>query len=84
VAKVLFFGRLRDKSGVAGREVGLERPVPLAAFRRLAAAGDRDLEAALAAPSTLIAVNARLALSLETCLVAPGDEVAFMPPFSGG
>ena len=84
MAKVLFFGRLRDQAGVAEKQVGLGRATEIAEFRRLVAAGDDKLEAALAAPAVRIAVNARLAPVGAACSVSPGDEVAFMPPFSGG
>ena len=84
MAKVLFFGRLRDQAGVAERQVGLGCATDMAAFRRLAAAGDDQLEAALAAPSVRVAINATLAPVAAACSVSPGDEVAFMPPFSGG
>ncbi|MBY0565472.1 MAG: MoaD/ThiS family protein [Hyphomonadaceae bacterium] len=84
MAKVLFFGRLRDRAGLGEREVALSEVVALAVFRHLASAGDDDLEAALAAPSVRIAINATLAPSDAACSVWPSDEVAFMPPFSGG
>lgn len=84
MAKALFFGRLRDQAGVAEREVTLDAALDLSKFRALAAVGDRELEAALSAPSVRVAVNAALAPVLAPCSVSPNDEVAFMPPFSGG
>ncbi len=84
MARALFFGKLRDAAGCSGREVALERAVDVVAFRRLLCAGDIGLEAALAAPSVRIAVNATLAPQAGACIIAPHDEVAFMPPFSGG
>ena len=84
MAKVLFFGRLRDQAGVSEKLIGLGRVTEIAEFRRLVAAGDEKLEAALAAPSVRIVVNATLAPVATACSVSPDDEVAFMPPFSGG
>lgn len=84
MARVLFFGRLRDAAGCSEREIALDGTVDLGALRRLASSGDRDLEAALAAPSVRVAINAVLTPSGWACEVFPGDEVAFMPPFSGG
>lgn len=84
MAKALFFGRLRDQAGVAEREVTFGAALGLSKFRALAAVGDRDLEEALAAPSVRVALNAVLVPVAAACSVSPGDEVAFMPPFSGG
>ncbi|MBL8538673.1 MAG: MoaD/ThiS family protein [Hyphomonadaceae bacterium] len=84
MARALFFGRLRDAAGCSAREVALEHATDVAAFRRLLCAGDTALEAVLASPTVRVAVNATLLPSAETGAVAPNDEVAFMPPFSGG
>lgn len=84
MARALFFGRLRDVAGCAEREIVLERTVDFDAFRHMAAGGDCELGAALSAPSVRIAINAALVLRQNIGVVAPNDEVAFMPPFSGG
>jgi molybdopterin synthase sulfur carrier subunit len=84
MARVLFFGRLRDAAGCSEREVELEHAIALSAFRRLAASGDREFEAALSAPSVRVAINAELTSLGAACSVSPTDEVGFMPPFSGG
>ena len=84
MARVLFFGRLRDQAGEAERDVAMDNTVELARFRDFAAAGDADLAEALAAPHIRVAINATLISSAAAAMVSPGDEVAFMPPFSGG
>ena len=84
LARVLFFGRLRDQAGEAERDVALRDAVELARFRDFAAAGDANLAEALAAPHIRVAINAALIAPTAAAMVAPGDEVAFMPPFSGG
>lgn len=84
MARALFFGRLRDVAGCSEREVGLERAVGLDAFRLLAAGSDHALAEALGAPSIRVAVNAVLGPARSAQWISPGDEVAFMPPFSGG
>jgi molybdopterin converting factor small subunit len=84
MAHALFFGRLRDVAGCSRRDVRVDDIVAIDEFRRLVAGEDRDLEAALAAPSVRVAVNAVMAPASRYCMVRPGDEVAFMPPFSGG
>lgn len=84
MTRVLFFGRLRDMARCGEREIALDGAIDLADLRRLASGGDYDFEAALAAPHIRIAINAVLAPSSAALRVAPSDEVAFMPPFSGG
>lgn len=84
MARALFFGRLRDAAGCAERTISLDQVVDIAAFRRLIADGDEHLEAVLGEPHVRVAVNAALTPRASSCMVAPHDEVAFMPPFSGG
>lgn len=84
MARALFFGRLRDHAGAESRDVALDAPVDIAEFRRRLTAGDVGLEAALAARTVRIAINAVLLPASAPCTIAPGDEVAFMPLFSGG
>lgn len=84
MARALFFGRLRDAAGCSERQVAIDRIVDINVFRRLAADGDAQLEAALATSSIRVAVNAVIASRVEGSRIAPDDEVAFMPPFSGG
>jgi molybdopterin converting factor small subunit len=84
MAQALFFGRVRDVAGCRRRDVRVDGLIPIAHFRKLVAGGDKDLEAALATPSIRVAVNAVIAPASGACLVGPDDEVAFMPPFSGG
>lgn len=83
MVKVLYFGRLVDASRAS--EIDLEIPeggVEVEAFRTLAAAGNPALLAALSTPSVRVAINS--ALVLPGALVRDSDEVAFLPPVSGG
>lgn len=84
MAKAQFFGRLRDVAACAERPLALAQPLPLSAVRALAAAGDAELLQALAAPGIRVAVNDAIAPMGADPLIAPGDAVAFLPPFSGG
>ena len=83
MARLLFFGKLADAA--AGRE----RDWPLAAkagtvadLIAAIAAEDEALGAALRAPSVRVAVNE--AMAGRDAPVADGDEIAFLPPVSGG
>lgn len=74
-------GRLRDVAG--WRERTLD-PVPLtlSALRELLAREDPALGEALAGKGVQAAVNK--ALVRADAAIAPGDEIAFLPPMSGG
>ena len=79
--KVLLMGRLRDVAG--WRERDLEpAPTSLSALREFLAAEDGALGEALNGRGVQAAVN--LALTREDPALASGDEVAFLPPMSGG
>ena len=79
MAKVLLFGPLRDLAGWRQRDVDGRS---VSALRRRLAAEDADLGAALAAPGVQVAVDQ--AIVRGDCAIAPGAEVAFLPPMSGG
>lgn len=79
--RVLFFGRLAERAG------GRERTAPddirtLAALRAFLTEGDALLAEALAAKGVRAAVN-KIVVAGDAPL-KPGDEIAFMPPLSGG
>jgi molybdopterin converting factor small subunit len=79
---LLFFGRLRDAAGGGRREFA-----PAATLVELLARLERDdphLAAALGAPDVRTAVNQRLIPPGTSLDLAPGDEIAFMPPATGG
>ena len=81
MAKVLMLGRLRDVAG--WRERTLDRPpATLSALRALLANEDPALGEALAGKGVQAAVNK--ALVRADAALAPGDEIAFLPPMSGG
>jgi molybdopterin synthase sulfur carrier subunit len=79
--KVLLFGPLRDVAGWRERVVS-PAPTALSALRALLAAEDAALGVALDGPSVKAAINKAIAAG-DTAL-APGDEIAFLPPMSGG
>lgn len=78
--RVLFFGSLRDalgRSELAWPEQGTVASIRTAVAAHLGTPGLALLEASVRA-----AVNQVMAA--EDCAVASGDELAFMPPVTGG
>jgi molybdopterin synthase sulfur carrier subunit len=79
--RVLLFGRLRDLAGWRETEL-TPPPATVADLKRRLSEAWPELAAALAGPGVQVAVDRALVRG-ETTL-APGAEVAFMPPMSGG
>ena len=77
--KLVFLGRLADAAGAGEREVAA---VP--SIAALVAGLEPDLSAALAGPKVRIAVNGKLVADRAMFTLRDGDEVAFLPPVSGG
>ena len=81
MVRVLLFGKLADLA--AWRERTFDpAPATLTALRALIAAADADLAAALAGPGVQAVVNRQIACG--DAFLAAHDEVAFLPPMSGG
>jgi molybdopterin synthase sulfur carrier subunit len=81
MAKVVLLGRLRDLAG--WRERTLEpAPASLDALRERLGREDPALGEALAGAGVQAAVNKVLVRGAAA--LSAGDEVAFMPPMSGG
>jgi molybdopterin synthase catalytic subunit len=79
-ARILFFGMLREIAGTSSDVADFPEGTDLAAvFRTYAARFPRFQEMA---PSIVVARNQEFA-DLET-RIADGDEIAFLPPVSGG
>ncbi len=74
-------GRLRDVAGWRERVI---EPAPATLEALLQRLGEQDvaLGAALSGPSVQAAVNKRLVRG--DAPLSAGDEIAFMPPMSGG
>ena len=77
--KLVFLGRLEDAAG------GAERKVPLVpTIEEVFAALEADLVSALRADRVKLAVNGILVRDLDAPVLRDGDELAFLPPVSGG
>lgn len=81
--RVLFFASLRESAGTDGFDVELEAPVSFDGLMLLIGQRlDEDGIAALGAENVRVAINQALVTAPAT--IRPGDEVAFMPPVTGG
>jgi molybdopterin synthase sulfur carrier subunit len=81
VARVLLFGPLRDLAGWRERDLP-EAPATLSALRAFLAHEDPALGEALSARGVQTAIDQ--AIVRGDAPIAPGAEVAFLPPMSGG
>ncbi len=80
---ILFFASLRDAVGMAEMSVPMQSPMCLdGVLRVLEARLPVDAFAALSGDKVRIALNQELIHG--PCEVAPGDELAFLPPVTGG
>lgn len=77
--KLVFLGRLADAAGAEEREVA---SVP--SIAALLAGLEPELSAALGAARVRIAVNGNVVADRGVFTLRDGDEVAFLPPVSGG
>ena len=80
MAKLVFLGRLEDLAGAPQMDCPLAGP---AAFADLLAMLAPSLAEALTGPKVRLALNGIIA-DPAGLVVADGDELAFLPPVSGG
>jgi len=82
MTKIIFLGRLKDAAGVAERQVELPALSTSEDLIKIVA-GDNDLFAEqLAEPSIRMIINK--SILVDDRLPDRIEEVAFMPPLSGG
>ncbi len=80
---VLLFGRLKDAFGVSS--IALPEGVGTAAeLRAMLASENPDLAETLRSKSVRIAVNQALVTDEAGTRISPADEIALLPPLSGG
>lgn len=80
MARFLFLGRLEDIAGAPACDLVLAGPTPLA---QVLATLAPDLAEILAGPRIRLALNGQL-VATAGLVLADGDELAFLPPVSGG
>ncbi len=77
--RLVFLGRLEDAAG------GGEREIPaVSSLAEVLAGLEPDLSAALNSSKVRLAVNGKLIADRGALMLRDGDEVAFLPPVSGG
>ena len=84
MAKLVFLGRLEDVAGASEIELG---PLHGATLAQVMAGFPTELVAALSSPRIRIAVNGTVVGAdepLDRLAIIEGDEIAFLPPVSGG
>lgn len=80
MAKLVFMGRLEDLAGAPDLSCPLAGPTVLADLLAMLAP---PLAEALTGPKVRLALNGTIA-DPAGLMVADGDELAFLPPVSGG
>jgi sulfur-carrier protein len=82
LARILFFGRLADVAGHS--EIVHEGSTPLSALIKDLGKHNPNLAIALKDPSVRVAYNLSLIAMGNDPIIGADDELAFMPPLSGG
>jgi molybdopterin converting factor small subunit len=82
LARILFFGRLADVAGTS--ELTHKGGMSLSALIEDLGTDHSHLSAALGDPSVRAALNLTLIAMDSDPLIGTDDELAFMPPLSGG
>ena len=77
--KLVFLGRLQDAAGATEREVEA-----VGSLNALFGALDPALAEVLLGEKVKIAVNGHIVSDRAGCALSDGDEIAFLPPVSGG
>jgi molybdopterin synthase sulfur carrier subunit len=84
-AKLVFLGRLEDMAG--GADHALAASAPLDWYDLLGWLGDHfrpELADAVAGEKVRVAINGALLGDKHELMLTDGDELAFLPPVSGG
>ncbi len=78
MAKLVFLGRLQDVAG------GIERDVAAGSLANILATLSPELALAVTDERVRWALNGELIAERGVILLSDGDELAFLPPVSGG
>ena len=83
VVRLVFLARLREALGASHERLDLAAPTTVGALRATLCARGGAWATELA-PGRAVRVALNHALVADDARVAPGDEVAFFPPVTGG
>lgn len=82
MGRVVFLGRLRDAAGTSERDI--ETPTTIATYLSTLENTQPELHSALTQKGIRTSLNMTLLLVGHDADLKAGDELAFMPPYSGG
>lgn len=82
MAKLLFFGALQDLMHGQHHDMALAQPLPLHMIMAIITENNRPLAQALEDKRVRFARNGEFVDS--NAVISDGDELAFLPPVSGG
>ncbi len=85
MGKILFFGKLADIAGVT--EMALPHISSTYSFEdilTMICSDNVELESTLRDQSTKLCINQEILTVKEAVSIKQDDEIAFLPPFSGG
>lgn len=77
--RLVFMGRLEDAAGAPERQIA-----PVVSFAEVIAGLEPELAVALKPERIRVAVNGMLIADRAGLVLRDGDELAFLPPVSGG
>ncbi|MDG2005328.1 MAG: MoaD/ThiS family protein [Novosphingobium sp.] len=77
--KLVFLGRLEDLAGAGEMEI-----LTVSSLAEVLAGLEPELAAALNSAKVRLAVNGKLVADRGALMLRDGDELAFLPPVSGG
>ncbi len=80
--KLLFFAQLKEAAGMAEMEINFPLPASLKQLLIQLEKSTPSLHLIVQNKAIRIAINGTIAE--EEMLIQNGDEIAFLPPFSGG
>lgn len=85
MAKLVFLGRLEELAGQTDGSLALDAPLGWEALlARLSADFAPSLAEMVAGQRVRVALNGALVADKAALVLADGDELAFLPPVSGG
>lgn len=84
-ARLVFLGRLEELAGCDGAGLVMDAPIGWAALMdRLSGDYAPELAEIVGGPRVKVALNGALVADKQALILADGDEIAFLPPVSGG